>query len=231
LNEVHDQEQATYRSMQAMGRPVIYSSLALAAGFVILVFSNFIPTIYFGGLSALVMIVAMDSELTFTPILMTTTRHVTVWDTVLAKMNREIVGTTPIFRNFWLWEAKKVAVMGKLYEFKRSDTIVRKGDVGNEMYLLVTGKAAVTDRGPDGKAKTIKTLEPGEVFGEMALVEQTVRAADVVALDDVEVLGISGDALERLRKRFPYTAAKLFLNLSRIISGRLRETTERLTHA
>lgn len=231
LNEVHEQEAATYRTLEAMGRPVIYSSIALAAGFAILLFSNFIPTIYFGGLSAVVMIVAMGAELTITPVLMTTTRLVTVWDTVLAKMNREIVGTTPIFHNFWLWEAKKVAVMGKLHSFKTNDVIVRKGDVGNEMYLIVSGRAAVTGGGPDGKAKTIKTLDPGEIFGEMALVERTVRAADVVALDDVEVLGISGDALERLRKRFPYTAAKLFLNLSRIISGRLRETTERLTRA
>lgn len=228
LNEVHDQEAATLHTLEALGRPIIYSSIALAAGFAILVFSNFIPTIYFGWLSAVVMIVAMVTEMTFTPILMMTTRLVTVWDTLLAKMNKDIVGTTPIFRNFWLWEAKKVAVMGRLSSFNKGQTIVHKGDVGNEMYLIVNGRAAVTDSGPAGKI--IKTLDPGEIFGEMAIVEQAVRAADVVALEDVELLGIDGNALERLRKRFPYTAAKLFLNLSRIISGRLRETTERLTH-
>jgi hydrophobe/amphiphile efflux-3 (HAE3) family protein len=229
LNEVHEQEAATYRTLEALGRPIIYSSIALAAGFVILMFSNFIPTIYFGVLSAVVMIVAMVAEMTFTPILMMTTRLVTVWDTLLAKMNKDIVGTTPIFHNFWLWEAKKVAVMGKLSTFKKGETMVRKGDIGNEMYLIITGRASVTDSSAHGGV--IKTLDPGEIFGEMALVEQTVRAADVVAEEDVELLGIDGNALERLRKRFPYTAAKLFLNLSRIISGRLRETTEKLTHA
>ncbi|MBI2367479.1 MAG: MMPL family transporter, partial [Deltaproteobacteria bacterium] len=231
LNEVHDQEAATYRTLEALGRPIVYSSLALAAGFIILVFSNFMPTIYFGVLSAVVMIVAMVAEMTFTPILMMTTRLVTVWDTLLAKMNKDIVGTTPIFQNFWLWEAKKVAVMGRLRTFMQGQTIVRKGDVGKEMYLIVSGKAAVTHPGPDGKPTPIKILDPGEIFGEMAIVEHTVRAADVVALDNVELLGIDAGALERLRKRFPYTAAKLFLNLSRIISGRLRETTEKLTHA
>lgn len=229
LNEVHDQEAATYRTLAALGRPIIYSSIALAAGFVILMFSNFIPTIYFGVLSAVVMIVAMLTEVTFTPILMMTTRLVTVWDTLLAKMNKDIVGTTPIFHNFWLWEAKKVAVMGRLKTFKRGDMMVRKGDVGDEMYLIINGKAGVRESGPNGKI--IKNLDPGEIFGEMAIVEKTVRAADVVALEDVELLGIDAGALERLRKRFPYTAAKLFLNLSRIISGRLRETTEKLTHA
>ena len=228
LNEVHDQEAATYRTLAALGRPIIYSSLALAAGFIILMFSNFIPTIYFGVLSAVVMIVAMVSEMTFTPILMMTTRLVTVWDTLAAKMNKDIVGTTPIFKNFWLWEAKKVAVMGKLTTFKKGETMVRKGEVGNEMYLIISGRAGVTDSGPQGKV--IKNLPPGDIFGEMAIVEKTVRAADVVALEDVELLGIDGNALERLRKRFPFTAAKLFLNLSRIISGRLRETTEKLTH-
>jgi len=228
LNKVHDQEAATYRTLEALGRPIIYSSIALAAGFIILVYSNFIPTIYFGALSAVVMILAMVTEMTFTPILMMTTRLVTVWDTLAAKMNKDIVGTTPIFQNFWLWEAKKVAVMGKLTTFKKGDTVIRKGEVGNEMYLVISGKAGVTDSGPQGKV--IKNLPPGEIFGEMAIVEKTVRAADVVALEDVELLGIDANALERLRKRFPFTAAKLFLNLARIISGRLRETTEKLTH-
>jgi len=229
LNEVHDQEAATYRTLAALGRPIIYSSLALAAGFAILVYSNFIPTIYFGALSAVIMIVAMITEITFTQILMMTTRLVTVWDTLLAKMNKDIVGTTPIFQNFWLWEAKKVAVMGRLRTFKKDDIMVRKGDVGDEMYLIINGKAGVKESGPNGKI--IKNLDPGEIFGEMAIVEKTVRAADVVALEDVELLGIDAGALERLRKRFPFTAAKLFLNLSRIISRRLRETTEKLTHA
>lgn len=228
LNRVHDQEAAMRLSVTAMGRPVIYSSIALAGGFVILVFSNFVPTIYLGWLSALVMIAAMLTELTITPTLLVTMRLVTVWDTLLAKMNKDIVATTPIFRNFWLWEAKKVAVMGHLQEFKKGDYIVKRGDIGKEMFLVINGKADVRVLGFDGAPKTIKVLEPGEVFGEMAIVEHTVRNADVVATEDVELLGIDEPALERLRKRFPYTAAKLFLNLAKIISGRLRETTESL---
>jgi len=228
LNEVHDQEIAMYRTLESEGRPIIYSSIALAAGFGILAFSNFVPIWEFAILSAVAMILAMFTELSITPILVVSTRLVSVWDTLLAKMNKDIVGTTPIFQNFWLWEAKKVAVMGKLTTFKKGETMVRKGEVGNEMYLIISGQAGVTDSGPQGKV--IKNLPPGEIFGEMAIVEKTVRAADVVALEDVELLGIDDKALERLRKRFPFTAAKLFLNLSRIISGRLRETTEKLTH-
>ena len=231
LNEVHDQEVATHRTLAALGRPIIYSSIALAAGFAILAFSNFIPTIYFGLLSAVCMLIAMVTEMTFTPILMMTTRLVTVWDTLLVKMNKDIVGTTPIFKNFWLWEAKKVAIMGKLSAFKKGDTVIYKGDEGNEMFLILTGKAGVKGTSPDGRETIIRSLEPGEIFGEMALVEKTVRGADVVALENVELLGIDANALERLRKRFPFTAAKLFLNLSRILSGRLRETTERLIQA
>ena len=228
LNAVHDQQEATNRTVAAMGRPVIYSSLALAGGFGIIAFSNFIPTIYFGILSAVVMIVAMVGELTVTPILMVTTRLVTVWDTLLAKMNKDIVATTPIFRNFWLWEAKKVAVMGRFQEYKRGENIVKRGDVGREMYLVVSGKADVQVLNFDNTLKTIKVLEPGDIFGEMAIVEHLVRTADVVATEDVEVLSLGADALERLRQRFPYTAAKLFLNLAKIISARLRETTETL---
>ncbi|HBA40588.1 MAG TPA: hypothetical protein DCZ05_12875, partial [Deltaproteobacteria bacterium] len=166
LNEVHDQEIAMYRTLESEGRPIIYSSIALAAGFGILAFSNFVPIWEFAILSAVAMILAMFTELSITPILVVSTRLVSVWDTLLAKMNKDIVGTTPIFQNFWLWEAKKVAVMGKLTTFKKGETMVRKGEVGNEMYLIISGKAGVTDSGPQGKV--IKNLPPGEIFGEMA---------------------------------------------------------------
>ncbi len=78
---------------------------------------------------------------------------------------------------------------------------------------------------PDGKPTPVKILEPGEIFGEMAIVEHTIQ------IDNLEILGIDGGALERLRKTFSYSAAKLLLDLSRIIGGWLRKTTEKLTHA
>ena len=68
-------------------------------------------------------------------------------------------------------------------------------------------------------------MGPGTTFGEMGLVTQEVRSANVVAVTEAEVLRLDFAALERIRRRFPYTGAKLFRNLARILSERLRHTT------
>ncbi|MBI4591169.1 MAG: RND family transporter [Candidatus Rokubacteria bacterium] len=70
LNAHGDRKRAMVNTMRIQGRPIIYVSLTLAAGFFVLVFSNFVPTVQFGALSALVMLVAMITELILTPILM-----------------------------------------------------------------------------------------------------------------------------------------------------------------
>ena len=65
----------------------------------------------------------------------------------------------------------------------------------------------------------------GTTYGEMGLVTQEVRSANVVAVTEAEALRLDFAALERIRRWFPYTGAKLFRNLARILSERLRHTT------
>jgi CRP-like cAMP-binding protein len=64
------------------------------------------------------------------------------------------------------------------------------------------------------------------VFGEMAVVTREVRSAFVAATTDAEVLRLDFATLERIRRRFPYTGAKLFRNLARVIADRLRSATD-----
>jgi CRP-like cAMP-binding protein len=65
----------------------------------------------------------------------------------------------------------------------------------------------------------------------MALVDSMARSADVIADDDTEVLAVDAAALDRLRRRFPFTGVKLFQNLARILSKRLRATTQAVVAA
>ena len=66
----------------------------------------------------------------------------------------------------------------------------------------------------------------GDVFGEMGLIRHVERSADVVAVDPVEVFTVDERFLRRLQVRYPRTAAKVFLNLSRILSDRLQRMTD-----
>ena len=153
------------------------------------------------------------------------TRLITLWDLVLTRMKPEVVRTAPLLHGLSRWEARKVVLLGQLDQVAASDLIVRKGDTGTEMYMLVSGRVRVFDRLPDGTEKTLTLLGPGAIFGEMALVSQEPRSASVIAEMPSEVLRLDFEAFERIRRRFPFTGAKLFRNLARVLAGRLRDLT------
>jgi len=229
LNAHHDQKVAMFNTMKAQGQPIIYISLALAGGFVALTLSNFVPTFYFGILSAVVMLLAAMTELMITPLLMYSTQLVTLWDMLLLKMNMDPLKAAPLFHGLSRWEGRKVTLLGRLQTLKGGGYVLRKGEAGAEMYMVVTGKVRVADVGPDGMLRTLAVLGPGQVFGEMiGLTSDGRRSADVRAEEPTEVLCLDFDALDRIRKRFPFTGAKLFRNLARILSERLRETSAML---
>ncbi len=94
------------------------------------------------------------------------------------------------------------------------------------MYVIINGCADVILIGPDGRRHLVRQLGRGDVFGEMGLVRQSQRTADIVATDDIELLAVDQRFLQRLQRRYPRIAATVFLNLTRILSDRLENTNE-----
>ena len=225
LNELHDQRRAMFETLRIEGRPIIYVSIALAAGFLTLVASNFVATVYFGVLAAFVMLVAMLAELTLTPILMVSIPLLTVWDMVRLRMSGD-VRRAPLFAGLSRWEARKVVLLGGLHEYEAGAPVIVKGEIGTEMYMVVTGRIRVFDPLPDGRERTLTALGPGGVIGEIGVLTQQVRSASVVAEARSELLRLDLAALERVRKWSPYTSAKLFRNIARMLGERLREATQ-----
>lgn len=83
-----------------------------------------------------------------------------------------------------------LAGVARVRVFARGETIIRRGDEGNSMFIL--HKGAVSVRVDDEVAR----LGEGDFFGEMALLTGETRTADVVALNDVVVVEITKDALQ-----------------------------------
>ena len=95
------------------------------------------------------------------------------------------------------------------------------------MYVVIDGQLrAFIER--DGKDIELATYTRGDVVGETGLFFEK-RTADVEALEDSRVLCLSQDNLDRLSRRYPYIATKVFRNLNRILATRLFTTTSRLT--
>lgn len=93
------------------------------------------------------------------------------------------------------------------------DVIFRAGDVGNEMYVLLDGTVDIVLDG-----RQIEVLEPGSVFGEMAIVDEVPRSADAVARTDVKVEPIDEEWFKHLIRRSPTFG----LHVMSVMAQRLR---------
>ena len=95
-------------------------------------------------------------------------------------------------------------------------TIVREGDDGDALFVLLSGSATV-ERG----GKEVAVLGPGDYFGELALLDPAPRAATVTATDDV-VMAVLGVRMFRvLLRELPPLGAKLLGDLA----ARVRATS------
>ena len=103
---------------------------------------------------------------------------------------------------------------------------VRKGEHGAAIYLVLDGEARALTI-VDGKESTLTTVPAGEAFGEISLLDQGPRSADIIANKDSVLLRVSAEAFERLLREAPALAVPLLLALSRAMVGRVRSLTKR----
>lgn len=219
------QREALLDTMAAVGRPVVATTLTLTAGFLVMVLSDFAIIAEFGWLSAMTMLVALLTNIVLLPAILATVPVISVWDLVATRLGASPHLTIPLFHGLGRLAVRLIVLLGTLRTFERGEAIVRKGEAGHEMYLVITGRADVL--GADGQA-IIATLARGDVFGEMALLRASPRVADVIAREPVEALVIDEAFLKRLRNRYPRVASRFFINIARILSDRLERANRRL---
>jgi signal-transduction protein with cAMP-binding, CBS, and nucleotidyltransferase domain len=102
--------------------------------------------------------------------------------------------------------------------YEKGSVIFHEEDVGANFYFVVSGEIAISKRG-----KELARLGPGQVFGEMALLERTSRTATASATDSSTLLSIPAKAMS---VEMPTLALKLALAIARQLSERLREAEE-----
>jgi CRP-like cAMP-binding protein len=78
------------------------------------------------------------------------------------------------------------------------ELILRRGEPGDSMFIIDRGKVEVQLHAADGKLQQVAVLEPGNFFGEMALLTGEPRTADISALEETEILEIRKPALKQL---------------------------------
>ena len=105
-------------------------------------------------------------------------------------------------------------------EVSAGETILRKGDEGSEMFLILDGAVEVTES-PRGQRRVLTTLGEGQLFGEAAFLMNTRRSAEVTAIADSQLVVLDVAGFERLGEAHPRVAMKVLRNLSRSLCLRL----------
>src|SRR5213593_3199565 len=225
-----DQAAAIVRTLRTVGVPIVYTTIALFCGFLTFALSNFIPIRNFGILAGITMATALGANTVLLPALLSTTKIITLWDLLGVKLGDDPATTIPLFADLRPAQARIVVLMGELKHFLPGEAIVRTGERGDEMYVIIEGTTEVLAGDGSGRQR-INQLRRGDVFGEMGLVRRAERTADVVAAGAVDVLALDERFLRRIQNRYPRIASKVFLNLTRILSDHLQRTTERYVAA
>ena len=101
------------------------------------------------------------------------------------------------------------------------ETIIEKGAPGDCLYILVAGRA----RAHDGD-RVLNDLGPGDVFGEMAVLDPEPRSASVTAVEESHLFRLSGAALEHLMDARPEVARSIIRILVQRLRGRVRDMAE-----
>ena len=108
------------------------------------------------------------------------------------------------------------------------DIIIREGDTGSEAFIISSGVCDVFKGKPEGRRQFIRSMGPGDTFGELSVLTRMPRSATVVAQTDVSLRLVTRQALDRELKRNPVLASFMSAVTSRFcdLEARLNATKE-----
>jgi CRP/FNR family transcriptional regulator, cyclic AMP receptor protein len=130
----------------------------------------------------------------------------------------------PLFREFPPAVIEHFGTYMTRRSVRRGATIFAKGDPGTGLMAVLWGSVKISVPTPDGREAVLNIINPGEIFGEMALLDGRPRSADAVAMDDCELMVIDRrDFIPFLRQQ-PDIALKFI----EILCARIRHTSEQV---
>jgi CRP/FNR family cyclic AMP-dependent transcriptional regulator len=136
----------------------------------------------------------------------------------------ELLGRVPLLSGLEEGELRRIAQVAVARSYPKGSRVFHEGDESDACYIIREGEVRVSREHSDGRAIALATLGPGEIVGELAMLDGEARSASVEALTDVELLAVSATDMRGLLARNPEITAKLVVALTK----RVRETNERV---
>ncbi len=148
----------------------------------------------------------------------------------------EVLAQIPLFHGLTNYQLKDISSISREQRYKKGQVIIREGDSADIMYILIKGSVEISrtvtiniSKEQLGELeKSIVKLEAKDhpCFGEVALLEKSLRGATITALEDCHLLGIPGEAFDRICDKDSVLGYIVTKNIARQLSARLRSTNQ-----
>lgn len=138
---------------------------------------------------------------------------------LLGKLSEQVKA----FKGLTIAEMTELLVQAEKCTYEEGAIIIKEGNIGTHMYVILDGHARVTKKSHDGEIE-LACLDAADSFGEMALADNELRCATVTARCHCVLVRLSANALSRK----PEIGMKVYHNITRVISERLRNADELL---
>ena len=133
-----------------------------------------------------------------------------------------------LLENFSPAEVRLLAHFMDVYRAEQEMEIIREGDGGDFMLMVLEGKVDVYKRDRWNTPQLLATVEGGRTLGEMSMIDGEARFATCVASEPTLIAVLDRESLARIIVEQPLLGAKILMELVLMLSQRLRATSQRL---
>ena len=134
---------------------------------------------------------------------------------------RRLLADLDLFRKLRPDELDRLVAFTRWMQPKARDTLFRKDDPGTSMMVVSEGRVKACTHSEDGKELVLNLFGPGEVFGEIALLDGSPRTADIIAIDACKLLVLDRRDFIPFLLDHPDASVRLL----EVLTQRLRRTT------
>ena len=221
-----DEEAASVRSLVSVGRPVTFASHALCLGFIVLATSQLGELRWLGVTATMGLGVAWLCAFVLAPALCADLHVVTLWDTLSLDLGHAPQSAIPLLRGLSTAQCRIVAQHGTQRRAPAGQPLLRSGDEGREMFVVIDGALEASIETPSGR-QLLNRFTRGDLVGEVGYYTRK-HSAELEIVEPALLLRLTERGLGRLERRAPQISAVLYRNLARILASRVAETTQRI---
>jgi CRP-like cAMP-binding protein len=138
--------------------------------------------------------------------------------------SRSILARASIFAGLDARQLDALAALAVRRRYRAREVVLRKGDPALQIFVIASGRLKAITAGSEGRQAALAIMGPGEVFGEVAVLDGQPRSATITAIEPCELVILQRNDLFHFLERSPTAAIKLL----EVLARRLRHLTDRV---